>query len=466
MSWILNRVGVPVLALLVTGCTTYQPKPLEPNDELVALSNRTLTGFAVKYTKPGEEGKTSQVLFDLTDGLNEAELIAVALTLNPDTRAKRFEKGEAQAFLITAGLWPNPELGVSWQPGIDGASGHTFDADLLFELLSPWKRSARKDIATARIEEVHAEIVAEEWRLVAEVRSQIMRVLFAEQVVMLLDEEVELRERALELVRRRRDVGEGNELEVSTTDLEAADVRRERRLAQTRLEKARRDLNRLLGLPPDYELSLSDSGKPLEITVFKDISNDELEQRLLEGRFELRAMESAYMRAEHELRLAVYEQYPGLKLGPSFSRELEGDKSLGLGLSLELPFFDRNQGEIIEKETKREKIRAKYSALLHRLKADAYEALGQLQRANLEVEAQQEEILPLVERSQSLFEGALKARALSVLEVVTVQQRTLSARKAYLDALARYQLALIQLETAMGIQLSRSIDEGISKKRD
>ncbi|MGE4159167.1 MAG: TolC family protein [Planctomycetota bacterium] len=458
MSRLSQRTSILILLLAVHGCKHYQQQPLDPAAELASLGQRSVRDFDVGHSKPGEGPVVERVSFDPTDGLDESEVIAVALTLNPDLRAKRTETGEAQALLIQAGIWPNPEVGVGWRRGIGGA-GHTVDADLLWELLKPWERTARKDIAEARMDEIRAEIAAEEWKLVAETRLQRLNVLSGEQSLALLEQEVSLRERALEIVKRRRDAGDGTELDVSAAALETAEVRRDHRRAETELAAVRRELNRLLGLPPQYDLRLADSGKPLGMTVYDDLPDAELEQRLLAGRFDLRAMESAYGRAEHQLRLAVYRQYPGLKIGPSFGRESEGDNFLGLGVAIEIPFTDRNQGDIAEKESVREKARAAYVGLLHRLKASAYEARARLRRTRLEVEAQEKEVLPLIMQNQELFERAFQARELSILDWVTAQQRTLKARQSYLETLTRYQGSVIELEAATGMPLSSDVEE-------
>ena len=442
-------------ALGVAGCAKYTPAPLDPHRELAALRDRSVSGFVVERAAPGYERTPAQFSFDPSDGLSEAEVVAVGLTLNPELRAKRLEIGEARSLLIAAGVWPNPEVGVAWRGGIAGASGSAVEADALFELLRLGERSARKEAATARIEEVRADIVAEEYKTVAEVRSQRWAVLAAHQSVRLLEEEAGLRERARDLVRQRRKVGEGTELEISVSELELAEIRRDLRKAQGELEAQQRQLNRLLGLPPGYSLRLTEAGQPLAIMVFEDVADEELDRRLLQGRFELRAKEAAYARAEKELKLAILRQYPRLRLGPAFERDLGGDQSLGLGLSLELPLFDRNQGEIAERLAVRDRLRAEYQAVLHRLRADAFAARAALRRARLEVETQDKEILPLIQRNQALFEGAFRARELNIIDWVTAQQRAVRARREYLESLVRYGEALVQLEAATGLPLSR-----------
>src|SRR5262245_62775084 len=157
-------------ALLVATCVSYEPAPLDRDVELAALRATSLDHFVVAHARPGDGPTSAPAKFDLSDGLDEDELVAVALTLNPAIRAKRLEIGEADALLVGAGLWPNPSLGVSWREGLGSAAGHTLDADLLVDLLQPMRRAARVDAATARRDEIRAQIVAEEGRLVRDAR--------------------------------------------------------------------------------------------------------------------------------------------------------------------------------------------------------------------------------------------------------------------------------------------------------
>ena len=444
-----------VVAAVATGCATYRPAPLDPRAELDALRDRDLTRFVVERAVPGQDGVPADHPFDPSDGLDEAEVVSVALTLNPDLRARRQEIGEARAQLIAAGLWPNPEAGVSWKAGVGGASGYSVDADALFELLRPGERAARRSAAAAQLDAVRADVVAEEFKTAAQVRAQRLQVLAADQLVSLLDEDLGLRRNALDLVRRRRELGEGTALDVSTAELEVAEAARDLRRARSDRAAQRIELNRVLGLPPEYDLRLAEAGRPLAVTVFEDVTDEELDHRVLAGRVELRAAEAAYRRAEQELRLAVLQQYPRLGVGPAYERELEGDSGLGLGLSLELPLFNQNQGEIAERTAQRERRRAEYAALLHGLRTSAYAARAALRLARQEVAAQEDEILPLVRRNQELLDRAFTARELSIIELTTARQRSLRARQEYLQSLVRYRTAVIELETSTGLPLSQ-----------
>jgi outer membrane protein TolC len=447
-------LGAAALAFCAASCASYEESPLDPEAEIAALWSRTVPAGAVERAEPRWDG-APPAAFDPSDGLDDAELVAVALTLNPDLQAKRLERGEAEALLISTGLWPNPVIAAGFRPGV-GAPSYSLDAELLFALLRPWERAARKAAAAARADEAVAAAAAEEWNVASRVRRAHLAVLVAEQSLRLHEEEAVLHGQALDLARRGRAAGDRTELDVAAAELDLAGIERATRLAAAALDDARRELNRLLGLPPDHALRLSASGSPLEVTIYEEIADEDLKRRVLEGRLELRAGEAAYRRAEEELRLAVQRQYPRVSLGPSYSREPGEGNYLGVGASLEIPLLDRNQGEIAEKERTRERLKAEYSALLHRLLGAAFDARARVRRARAEVEAQERQMLPLAARARDLFDGALRAREVDVLEWVAAQERVARARSGHLRSLADYREALIELEAAAGGRLARA----------
>lgn len=439
-------------AWMLGSCASYRPQPLLPSDELESLRGATLLNIQIEHARPGE-GILVADSFNPSDGLDEAEVVAVALTLNPELRSVRAELGESQALLIQAGLWPNPEIGAAVRPEI-GGSATGVELDLLFALLRPGERRARRAIAEAAVEETRSRIVAEELRVVAEARTARLQVLGAEASLRLFEQEAAIRREVASLVRQRRALGEVTVLDLHLAELELVESERAVRAARTELEFERRGLNRILGLPPLYELPLLAAGEPLTFTVFADLLDSELDSRILSGRPELASKQAEYRKAEEELRLAVLRQYPSLNLGPSYEKGVEGSESLGLGVSLELPLFDRSQGAIAEGYAARERVRAEYVALLHGLRAQAFDARERVGRAKLEVETQATETLPLVERSENAFEEAFRARDVNVFEWLTARGQALRARREFLGALLRYSEAVVDLEAATGASLS------------
>lgn len=435
---------------LLPGCVSYTPRPLDPSAELAALNARTLPLDRFVRTTPATDSPPRDSRFDASDGLSDQELMALAVSMNPDLLAARAALGETEALLIGAKTLPNPEFGVGFGAGILGNSGFKLDTDLLFELLRPRERDGRVGVATATIAASRADILAREYEVAAGVRRTTFEVLIAEQVTAVLDEEAGLRTRAAEIVRQRRDIGEANELDVTTAELELLEIQRDRRLAEVELDQARLALNRAVGLPPAFNLPLEQSGKSVDVPLIDSVADAGVDELILARRLDLQARAANYQIAEEQLRLAISKQYPKLKIGPSYSHEGVSDNYLGIGASIEVPLFDRNQGEIAEKAAARDRVRAEYVADLHRLRSEARAALSRVRALRAEIDDQQQHLLPLLERSQSLFRGALEARELSVTDWVSAQQRALRARRSYLDTLVAYRRALLEFEAATG----------------
>jgi len=451
--WITPGVLAP---MLVAGCVSYTPRPLNPHDALASLDERAIPGRTGVVTGPAA-GASAGAEFEPADGLDDRELMALAVTINPELDAARAAIGESEALLIQARTLPNPELGLSLASAILGADGFTADADLLFELLRPRERAARKAAAAARVRLSRAEVAAREYELAAQVRALAFELLVAEQTSAVLDAEVALREQVSTLVRRRREVGEATELDISVVDLELADARREQRLARAAAEQARLALNRAVGLPPSTIIVLQNAGRPLEVPNFEAPLQAALEERLLSSRLDLKAREAAYSVAEEDLRLAVRRQYPRTRVGPAFSHDGVSENYAGGGLSIEIPIFDRNQGDIAQATAARDRARAEYTAALHTLRSQAAATLSALAAARAEVERQDREVLPLLERSQALSQGAFQARELSVLEWVTARQRALRIRRAYLESIITYRRTIFELEALEGFEVIRLI---------
>lgn len=441
--------------LLVGGCVSYHPKPLDARAELAALDARTLPAGTLVQLRQAAAEPPDAAVFDASDGLSEAELMAVAVMLNPDLKAARASIGETEALLITAKTLPNPEVGIGFGVGLLGTEGFKLDTDLLFELLKPGEREARQAVANARIAVTRVEILAREYEIAADVRRLAFNVAVTEQAIVVLDTELALRQQATGLVRRRKDVGEANDLDISAVDLELVEVQRDRRLAQIELDQARLALNKGLGLPPSTIVTLESSGKPLDVPLVDAVQPSDLDERLLSSRLDLKAREAAYQVSEDELRLATARQFLKLRAGPLYSHDGSSENFAGVSASVEIPIFDRNQGEIAEKTAARDRARAEYTAALHRLRSDAAAALARVRAIRAEIDTQEREVLPLLERSQTLSRGAFEAREINVLDWVTAQQRALRTRRAYLETVTSYRRALLDLEALSGFPVWR-----------
>lgn len=395
--------------------------------------------------------ESTTATFDPSDGWSEAELVAAALTGNQELRIERARIGESHALLIDAGRWPNPSLARVWRPGVAGAAGHSVEGELVFEIPRPGEIKGRKAAASARADAARSELAGREWLLVAAVRKQRLRVLAASRRRQLLLEELALRQAALDLVASRRRTGEGTELSVGLVQLERDDVMIEELATAGEEQTARLELSRLLGLRPGTELRLEDEGAPLRLPTHRnDPTDEEIDRRLLAGRFELAAKQAEYRAAEAELRQAIAKQYPGVGLGHAWAREDSGSMFRGLATDLVLPLFDRNRGEIREKRAARVRVRSELQALLHTLRAAAHEARARVRTRAGIVDRYEQDVLPGATRVRDLVGRGLRARDLDFLSAGLARREALGILRKYQQALLDLEEARIDLDAALG----------------
>ena len=134
---------------------------------------------------------------------------------------------------------------------------------------------------------------------------------------------------------------------INSQPLIARDVRQ----LQTEMNLTRHELNALLGLRPDVQLHL------IGTTEIKPLSKDEFDRAITalpHRRADLLALQAGYQSQEELLRRAILAQFPTLSAGVDLERDpVEGVNAFGPEVSLSLPIFNRNQGQIaIERATR------------------------------------------------------------------------------------------------------------------
>jgi outer membrane protein TolC len=173
--------------------------------------------------------------------------------------------------------------------------------------------------------------------------------------------------------------------------------------------KNRHDLNALLGFAPEAELRLVDrvSVPAIDTGKLKAILLD-----LAGRRPDLLALAAGYEAEEQKLRQAIIEQFPKLNIGPNYTNDTTPVYTAGPTLTIGLPIFDRNQGNIAIERATRQVLRDEYQA---RLDA-AYGAADRLITELNLIEAQYQASLTSILRLRDAAEVADRAYAAGNLD--------------------------------------------------
>jgi outer membrane protein TolC len=412
-------------ALLALGaCATYSPRPLD----LAATGKSSLAELRHDGALPAR--------------LTPDDIVRLALDNNPDLVAVRAQHGVAQAQLRIAGILPNPSLTANYQPVIDAGGGFAaIAADITIDLKSIVTYSARRHAARATAQSIDAAVLWQEWQTIGKARLAAIDLIEGDKQLTLLRKNAALWKERLDRNRQALEQGDAT-LATLAPDLAAgSDAQKQlddfERAQQTR----RRDLDLLLGLAPSVELDLADEATLPAIdaeaihTRLPDLAN---------RRPDLIALQLGYRAEEEKVWESVLAQFPLFSLGPSYARDNSNVRSFGPQVTMDLPIFDRNQGNISQEHATREQLHAEFEARLITAKSEveamlADQALLQKQLATKRAMLAQME--PMAERVQTAFhQGDIDER--SYVDLVT-------SRNAKQQEILALQLVLLEQQDAI-----------------
>jgi outer membrane protein TolC len=356
------RVAFASIVLSLAACASYAPKPLP---ERVNLP-RSASAIAVDPARL-PFGSLSTHLFNPADGLDMDEVAMLAVANNPQLREARDALGIARAQSFAAGLLPDPQLGVSSDHPTNGTAANTnaFNLNPSYDVNALLLRSSRKNAAMAQEQQVNLELLWQEWQVVSQARLLFTRLTAQDSLMGKLQAA-----RALSADRYRRSqraLAAGNvTLDFASADLVALqDIEGRISELERRRLKNRASLDRVLGLAADARLRLV--GEPKAAAIDAAAVRAGLEQRLKQ-RPDLQALRAGYRSQEEKFRGAILAQFPALNVGLSRARDTSGIYSVGFGLTLSLPIFNRNRGNIAIEDATRKKLYDEYQNRLN----DAY----------------------------------------------------------------------------------------------
>jgi len=297
----------------------------------------------------GAETNDAPLAVTATNATTLDALVAETLAQNPELKFYEAEILAAKGGRKTAGLLANPELsgGVgnkTIRGGGLSAEGVAWSVSVAQPFEWPGRFGLRKAIANRDIELAELGYARFKIALAGRVRS-LAYGLFAAQERAAAAREVAERFKALREVLVQRDPAGLTPL-LETRVIEATELTMQRKASDASLatQAALLELNQLRGVAPAAQLSVASTHlafRPAEsmetLTALAHTNNFELR---------LRAIELAQQ--GFRVDLAKNERYPAISLGPTISEENAGDREriIGVGVSLPLPLWNRNKGNI------------------------------------------------------------------------------------------------------------------------
>lgn len=362
-----------LMATAETGCVAYQAKPLTTDtvERTLAFPDECAIRVAASALK---HPSLRSIDLDLRAGLSPEGAAVLAVIANPDLRAVRDRRSIAAAQVLQAGLLPNPQFAASLDQPVGGPDHFLgYSAGLSWDFTSLIGRTQRQAAAAADAASVSLDIAWQEWQIAQAAKRAAYDVL---AMTSLLDQLRQAERRLIEnrdLLRRaverhERIITDLSAAEVATDDAHQAVLSAERDLVAARVV-----LNRTLGLPPGATLALRLSTLPSNIAP---PPRAELLKDLESRRLDLLALKRGYQSQDQKLRAAILGQFPKVNLGFNTARDTADVRMVGLGVTIDIPLFNRNQGIIAAESATREKLFDEYASRVFAARSDIEAAIG------------------------------------------------------------------------------------------
>ncbi|MGB2863434.1 MAG: TolC family protein [Sedimentisphaerales bacterium] len=391
---------------------------------------------------------------DPTGVITLRDAVALALINNPKLKVFSLDIRAAEARKLQAGLLPNPKIdleieefgGTGGRAGFD-SSGTSIQIGQLIELAD--KRSKRTQLAALEKDLAELDFKSKRLDVMSEVARAFIDVLAAQEQLNLSKELVDLSEKAYSAVAERVRAGEDSPVEETKAKIALSNTRIEFERAGKELVSARHQLAATWGSSiPAFEKV---SGGFYDLSPAPSL--EEL-AGLISQNPDMARWPAEKERSRAALELEKAKATSDIKLGGGVQYFDDGDDSAFiLGLSIPIPLFDRNQGNIQEAMYLLAKTEEQRKAVETDLRAALAEASTKLSSSFSEITIIKNDVLPLARSAFDAASQGYREGKFEYLVVLDAQRTFFEVRARYIEALAAYHKARADVERLIGRDL-------------
>ena len=365
---------------------------------------------------------------------------------SPALSAARREVEAIEGQVLQGALRPNPEF--VFQADDASRLSRTSSAQLDVPIETANKRGARVEAAERGRDVAQTELVDRAQRLRGAVSAAFFDVLAAQELLSAAQDSLNLARRATDIASKRVTAGKVSPVEETKARVAEASARVTLAQAESGLRNARTRLSSLWGNPVPRFTHATGS-----VDSLPELPDAATIERRLQGA-------PLLLRAERELQrrkaLVGVEQsrtVPDFTVSVGMRRREDTTMArdqLLVGVTVPLPVFNRNQGNLLEALRREDKARDELQAVRTSLSAEAWQALEKVTARRREAALLQADVLP---GARSAYEAAtigFENGKFSFLELLDAQRTLFSATAQYLSAVAAVHAALAELDGILG----------------
>ena len=364
---------------------------------------------------------------------------------NPALRAARWLVEEARGGHLGAGRLMNPELEAEFKAMSRGQPGGV-EMMLMQKFPLTGRLRLEKQATGAMIREAEAEVRDRRRMLVAEAEAIALRILASRRQIEIASRQAAVAEEWAN-VAAARVASDETALESGQMRLDATMQRSEIRELESEAAAMGEELKGMLGIPVAENLRLTGT---LPETLPRAAAG------AVTGRPDVAAARWRATAAAHEENLAQAKRYDDVGVGltgkydrvnDDFGKPMR-DAMLGVRLSLPIPLWNRNEGEVVTKKAAHARAAAEVDATVRKAEAEARAAATEMDHLRPLVVELREQVLPLAKRQVDQTRAAWGNGKARYDDLLRARDQWLRVETAVSNALRDYHLALVRWRAA------------------
>jgi cobalt-zinc-cadmium efflux system outer membrane protein len=387
------------------------------------------------------------------------DAVRLAIERNQSLRAERLNVDEAKADETTAALKPNPGLSV----GADGLTpfsprqinsdffrnSATYSSALSYLFERGGKRLKRITVAEDTTEVARRNVNDFERQLAFQAEQAFVNALLAKSTLELSQQDLKSFSEIVEINRQRVAAGDLAQAEFYKISLQKLQVEQDVSSAEVNLVQARASLRQLMGFD-----SVTDDFEIVGDLTFtsQSLNLEDLKRLALENRPDVQASHAAVQLAQDTLALQKGIRARDLAGNVNYTRT-GPDNTMGVGVSIDLPFHDRNQGNIARSEIAVRQAMETESASRIGALTDVVNAYAVFDTNRKIIALYQSGYLDQARQSLEITTYVYQHGAGALLDLLDAERTYRATELAYREALAAYMTSLRQLNAAVGKQV-------------
>ena len=372
----------------------------------------------------------------------------LAAKQNLDLIAARQRRAVALAGVLIARQRPNPIFNFT---ALRDTPHEGLFIDQPFEIGG--KRGRRIEVANQVGALTDLEITGLERQVRRKTREAYFQLSFTQAESARLRHLLELAQRLDQIARERFEAGDVPQLEVIQAGLEVARAQSEYKVAQQEERVSLSQLNALLNEPATTSWQLVEMLRDLPPTVVLP----ELVQSAYNSNPALQHVAQEQKVEESRRGLLKAERIPNLdfEYGMDFNAPHDFRAGPRGQITMALPLFARNQGEIAQSLATQRVLNAEEAATKRSVAAQVETAYFDLDARRTQAETYRDSLVPIAQKLEGLAEESYRAGKADILMVLTAQRNVQDVERNYLQSLLSVQNAFAGLEELVGTPIDQ-----------